>query len=105
MPLKVKIQDPLKFCAGAHEDVFNWKDRYETIGAYNGWDDAALRKFFIPISTALLGIGTKYKQSRAQRNYIWRNSKKAIICSLRRENFDHVCKERMKAVSHIITIS
>ena len=47
MPPKVKIQNPPKFCAGPHEDVIDWIDRYETIGAYNGWDDTALRKFFI----------------------------------------------------------
>ncbi len=47
MPPKVKIQDPPKFCGGPHEDVIDWIDRYETIGANNGWDDADLRKFFI----------------------------------------------------------
>ena len=44
---EVKAENPPKFLGGPHEDVIDWMDRYETIGAYNGWDDADLRKFFI----------------------------------------------------------
>ena len=44
---RVKLQMPPIFYGKPHEDALDWIDRYETIGAYNGWRDADLRKFLI----------------------------------------------------------
>ena len=44
---RVKLQTPPIFYGKPHEDALDWIDRYETIGAYNGWRDADLRKFLI----------------------------------------------------------
>ncbi len=44
---RVKLQTPPIFYGKPHEDTLDWIDRYETIGAYNGWRDADLRKFLI----------------------------------------------------------
>ena len=44
---RVKIQTPPTFYGKPHEDALDWVDRYETIGSYNGWADADLRKYFV----------------------------------------------------------
>jgi len=44
---RVKLQTPPTFYGKPEEDAQDWADRYEMIGAYNGWNDADLKKYFI----------------------------------------------------------
>ena len=128
MPPKVKIQNPPKFCAGPHEDVIDWIDRYETIGAYNGWDDTALRKFFIiyldgparhwyqckhstfpqiwaSTPEVMAGNVVQVQAVKDTKEFFWKTYKRAIISYPWSVSCGRVCKERMKALSHTITIS